>query len=79
MMQEVCQHFSSSSLAIGRGTYALPASKRCAVEASHDPLDALQLFFSVSVRELVDSSPPHPEHGVNTAGSEISLVSLCSP
>lgn len=27
MMQEVCQHFSSSSLAIGRGMYTLPASK----------------------------------------------------
>lgn len=27
MMQEVCQHFSSSSPARGRGTYALPASE----------------------------------------------------
>lgn len=26
MMQEVCQHFSSSSLAIGRGMYTLSAS-----------------------------------------------------
>lgn len=65
MMQEVCQHFSSSSLAIGRGMYTLPASKGWIMEASHEPGDSLQL--SVSGSELVNSSPPHPAH---TAFSE---------
>lgn len=45
MMQEVCQHFSSSSLAIGSGTYTLPASKGWIMEASHEPGDTLQPFF----------------------------------
>lgn len=45
MMQEVCQHFSSSSFAIGRGLETLPASKGRIMEASHEPGDALQLFL----------------------------------
>lgn len=45
MMQEVCQHFSSSSLAIGRGMYTLPARKGWIMETSHELGDTLQLLF----------------------------------
>lgn len=40
MMQEVCQHFSSGSLAKGRGMHALAAGERQIMEASHEPGDA---------------------------------------
>lgn len=59
MMQEVCQHFSSSSLAIGRGMYSLPGSKGWIMEASHEPGDILQPLY-VAGSELVSSSLPHP-------------------
>lgn len=52
MMQEVCQHFSSSSLAIGRGMYSLTASKGWIMEASHEPGDILQPLY-VACSELV--------------------------
>lgn len=49
MRQEVCQHFSSSSIAIGRGLSALPASK----EQHIDAWKSLTLcFFSASDIEL---------------------------
>lgn len=55
MMQEVCQHFSSSSLAKGRGMHALAAGERQIMEASHEPGDAPRgPFFYVG--EFVCSS-----------------------
>lgn len=62
MMQEVCQHFSSSSLAIGRGCmYALPASKGWIMEASHEPEDTLQPFLSVSwwINQFIATNMQH--------------------
>lgn len=50
MMQEVCQHFSSSSLARRRGRgglHALAPSQKQIMETSHEPGDAPQALFYV--------------------------------
>lgn len=52
MMQEVCQHFSSGSLAIGRGAETLQASKSWTMEAIPEQGDAL--YGSVSGSTLVN-------------------------
>lgn len=46
MMQEVCQHFSSSSLAKGRSMHALAAGERQIMEASHEPGDPSDIILS---------------------------------
>lgn len=58
MMQEVCQHFSSSSFAIGRGMYTKPASKRCIMGCP------MALFLSLVLNESIHFYVQHTLHSL---------------